>query len=507
MGKPARCLAVFGSGSDVGKSVTAAALCRIFYGMGLRVAPFKAQNMSNNSSVTMDGGEIGRAQAVQAECCGVEPSVHMNPLLLKPSAENRSQMVLLGKVAGEMTSGDFRKDKTWLFSRTQESLDKLRAANDLVIIEGAGSCAEVNLREFDLANFRTAISCGAPVLLVADIDRGGVFAQVIGTLELLTPQERAMVRGIIINRFRGDPSLFTEGVGFIERRTGLPVLGVIPQFTHITIDHEDSVSLEKLTDPQTVALPDKINIAVVKLPRISNFTDFAPLAAEPSAKVSYLSKPRALDGMDLLLIPGSKATIADLRWLKETGWADIIKTYAAGGGRVGGICGGYQMMGLKMEDPHGVEGVPGEEEEGLGLLEARTVMGAEKRVARVMGRWVDGGHRLSGYEIHMGITITGNGVLKPLEMMDEDGAYRPEGAMSHGGKVWGGYVHGLFDEPSFRVPFLKGLKSMDMAGAFDSGPSRQGQYDLLAEHFKRHLDMDKLLEIAGVAAYQPPEER
>ncbi|MFQ5432121.1 MAG: cobyric acid synthase, partial [Nitrospinota bacterium] len=385
MNSKASCIALFGTGSDVGKSVIAAALCRIYNDIGLRVAPFKTQNMSNNSFVTHGGGEIGRAQVVQAECARIEPHVDMNPLLLKPGANCRSQMILRGIASGDVSSSDFRSDRSELFEILMKSLERLRDDYELVVIEGAGSCAEVNLRSYDIANFRTAMRCGAPVLLVADIDRGGVFAQVTGTLELLEPGERRLVKGIIINRFRGDPKLFDDGIKILAKKTGLPVLGLVQYFNGIEIDHEDSLPLENVTDPLEFLRDGKINIAVIRFPHISNFTDFGSLMREPSVNLSYLSRPRDLDGLELLILPGTKNVLADLSWLEKTGWAKEIKEYAKYSGNVAGICGGYQMLGNKLSDPHGVEG--GGNAEGLDLLDVSTHLQAKKQLRRVEGLW------------------------------------------------------------------------------------------------------------------------
>jgi len=501
-GKKASCVAVLGTASDVGKSVVAAALCRIFSGMKFTVAPFKAQNMSNNSYVTWDGGEIGRAQAVQAECAGVAPSVDMNPLLLKPSADSRSQMVLHGKVIGETTAKEFRSDRGWLFEKTQESLDRLRESHDIVVIEGAGSCAEVNLKDYDIANFRTALSCGAAVILVADIGRGGVFAQVIGTMNLLSPEERSLVKGIVINRFRGDAALFTDGVEFIERETGVQVIGVIPYFTNIEIDSEDSVALEKSANTAIAIDKNKINIAVLRLPRISNFTDFAALSREPCVNLVYLEKPASLGGFDIVILPGSKCTRDDLEWLRETGWSGIINEYAMGGGHVCGICGGYQMLGRFVDDQHGVEGKPGRTA-GLCLLDAETELMPDKRLQKVEGKWLDAGFKVSGYEIHMGVTKAGQGVRRAVKIDTVGGDAHCDGAVSDNGKIWGSYIHGIFDEPLFRRAYLGSVRP-DMKSRLNETEAespqayKQKQYDMLAEHFRKHLDMEKLMEIVGV---------
>jgi len=508
--KPAACLAVFGTGSEVGKSVLTAALCRIFSDVGVNVAPFKAQNMSNNSYVTLDGGEIGRAQAVQARCARLEPTVDMNPLLLKPSGDNRSQIVLRGRAAGEATSSEFRGDRDATFKITQESLDRLRAQHELVIIEGAGSCAEVNLRDYDLANFRTALSCSAPVILAADISKGGVFAQVLGTLDLLAPAERALVKGVVINRFRGDVSLFADGIKFIESRGGVPVLGVVPHFDDITVEHEDGVALDDVLDPVEVVKKGRINIAVVRLPHISNFTDFQPLEREDVVNLSYLTRPRPLEGADLLILPGSKNTRKDLEWLGEKGWDLYLNAYVAAGGRVAGICGGYQMLGKSVEDPKGVEGAAGYSF-GLGLLDVRTVFSGEKKLARVTGKTVAGGHRITGYEIHMGVTAVGAGLAPFASLSELDGTEHFDGAASEDGRIWGAYVHGLFDEPGFRRAFLESLNPLLDAETPTSDSirarrdsSQDEEYDKLAAFFRRHLDMEKIMGMAGVPVLRDP---
>jgi adenosylcobyric acid synthase len=501
------CVAVLGTGSEVGKSVVTAALCRIFSDYGVKVSPFKAQNMSNNSYVTLDGGEIGRAQAVQAQCARVEPSVDMNPLLLKPAGDNRSQVVLRGKVSGQATSAEFRRDRGATFQITQESLNRLRSQYELVIIEGAGSCAEVNLRDYDLANFRTALSCSAPVILVADISKGGVFAQILGTLDLLTAEERALVKGLVINRFRGDASLFADGVAFIEKNAGVPVLGVVPYFEDINVEHEDSVALEEITDPEIIVVLGKINIVVVRLPHISNFTDFQPLEREEAVNLSYLSRPRPLAGVDLLILPGSKNTRQDLGWLGDKGWDMHISRYVSEGGRVAGICGGFQMLGKSVEDPHGVEGPPGFSF-GLGLLDVKTVFAEEKTLVRVTGRTVAGGHEITGYEIHMGVTTGGSDNVHFATISGEGGAEHNDGAVSADGRVWGAYIHGLFDGPQFRASVLIALnpeiycaKNPGSKGGVEEAAG--DQYDQLANFFKRHLDMEKIIGMAGISDTLP----
>jgi adenosylcobyric acid synthase len=500
------CIAVFGSGSEVGKSVTSAALCRIFSNMGIKVAPFKAQNMSNNSFVTPEGGEIGRAQAVQAQCARVEPHVDMNPLLLKPSGNNSSQIVLHGKAVGTATSMEFREDRGKLFQKTAESLERLRAQYDLVVIEGAGSCAEVNLRDYDLANFRTSLSCSATVFLVADISRGGVFAQILGTLDLLKPEEREQVKGIIVNRFRGDISLFTDGIKFIEEKTGLPVLGVVPHFESFTIASEDSVALETMTDPEKILKEGRINISVLRFPHISNFTDFEPFSKEEQVNLTYISRPRALEGLDMLILPGSKNTRQDLTWMADNGWDMYIKRYVDSGGRVLGICGGYQVLGRSVEDPHGVEGEPGFSF-GLGLLDVRTVFDKDKKLARVTAKTVKGGHKITAYEIHMGITQRGIETTPFATVLNDGGTEHEDGAVSEDGMVFGTYLHGLFDETEFRNALLESLggdlaKWRTAGAGNDPGRAAKSgdEYALLAEHFRKHLDLGKILKITGLNA-------
>lgn len=499
----ARCVAILGTGSDVGKSVVAAAICRVFSDMGVKVSPFKTQNMSNNSFVTYLGEEMGRAQVVQAECARIEPNADMNPILVKPSG-NKCQIVLRGKVSGAVPSSEFKTEKKALFDKALESLDRLRREYDLIVIEGAGSCAEMNLLKYDLANFRTALACDASVILVADISRGGVFAQVLGTLNLLTDEERRMVKGIVINRFRGDVSLFDDGVAFIENNTGLPVLGVIPNLAGLDIDAEDSVSLESITDPPAPADSRRVNIAALRLPHISNFTDFNTLIREKQVNFSYLRKPRDLAGVDAIILPGSKNTRADMAWLRDTGWDAIITDYHKNGGRVVGVCGGYQMLGKRIEDPDGVEGDPGYSD-GLGLLDVTTRLLDDKRLTRITGVCRVTGARLEGYEIHMGVTERGESVRPLFDITDHTGNKSVDGAIGDDG-VWGAYIHGVFDSPEYRKSFLKSLgKEIDETAICDVSPAeyRQAQYDVLADHFRKHINMESLMKIAGLAGVTP----
>ncbi|NQV33217.1 MAG: cobyric acid synthase [Phycisphaeraceae bacterium] len=490
----ARCVSVLGTGSDVGKSIVVTALCRIFRNRGINVAPFKAQNMSNNSYVTPDGGEMGRAQVVQAEAARAPLHTDMNPVLLKPCTDTGAQVIVNGQALKTCQAREYFADTSWLFQASCQALARLREQYELVVLEGAGSCAEVNLRERDFVNLRMAQACQAPVILVADIDRGGVFAQIVGTLAVLPPEDRASIAGLIINRFRGDATLFNDGIAYLEKQTGLPVLGLIPYFYHIEIDSEDGMPLESQLDPAQGPQFGKINVAVLRVPHISNFTDFNPLIREPAVCLHYLTRVRDLKDYDLLLLPGSKNVRADLQWLRDLGWEACIRGYGKTGGRVGGICGGYQMLGRTIVDPDGVEGPPGETR-GLNLLPLVTTLMPSKILKQTEGIWQANAETVKGYEIHMGVTESVS-PLKALIQRNCDGSM--EGACSDSGHIWGTYLHGLFDATAFRQAFLSNL-APDRFLAADSVDDVQlfkdKQYDLLAEHFEAYLDMEKLEEI------------
>ncbi|QBG47753.1 cobyric acid synthase [Verrucomicrobia bacterium S94] len=486
-------IAIFGTGSDVGKSIVVTALGRIFRNRGCSVAPYKAQNMSNNSYVTLEGGEMGRAQVVQAEACGIEPHTDMNPVLLKPCSDTGAQVVLQGKAVGSALAADYFKDTSKIRIPAFQSLEKLKNAYELVLIEGAGSCAEVNLRPRDFVNFETAHVADAPVFLVADIDRGGVFAQIIGSLAVMPPEDRKRVAGFIINKFRGDTALFDDGIRYLEKQTGLPVLGLIPYFRHIEIDSEDGLPLETVVDPPNGPVAGKINIACIQLPHISNFTDFNPLIRNDAIRFHYLSRPRNLDGYDALILPGTKNVRFDLQWLYSEEWGKPIRNFE---GTVLGICGGFQMLGRTIADPHGVEGKPGTSG-GFGLLDIETILEKEKQLFRTRGKLADG-TAIDGYEIHMGQTSLGN--TEPfihIESRNRKQAGGTDGAVSNDGKIMGSYFHGLFDHPEFRNWFLQKLEpdycpeEIQTAAAF-----KQQQYDLLAAHFEKYLNMEKLIDIA-----------
>lgn len=505
----AKCVAVFGTGSDVGKSIVVTALCRIFTDMGVSVAPYKAQNMSNNSCVTFEGGEMGRAQVVQAEAARISPHVDMNPVLLKPSTDTGAQVVLYGKPLGNREAKEYFSGNENLSEKALAGLQRLRRAYSLVIMEGAGSCAEINLRARDFVNFYMAHAADAPVILVADIDRGGVFAQIIGTLDIIPKEDRQRVEGIIINRFRGDASLFKTGIEFIEDKTGLPVLGLVPYFRHIQIDSEDGVPLDTVIDPPRGPEPGKINIGVIRLPHISNFTDFNPFESDAAVNLYYLVRPRYLREYDVIFIPGTKNVRFDMEWLRQSGWAAELSTFVGNGGRLGGICGGYQMLGKLVRDPCGIEGLPGDTQ-CLGFLDVETTLHDEKVLTRSVGIWESNGEYIEGYEIHMGVTKSGPGMLPVIRVPSKNKLCTDgfDGAATPDGKIWGAYFHGLFDMPGFRHAFLKAIRAdyipdESNCGADHISKFKDRQYDLLAEHFRKHLDMSKLFQISRLEGVMP----
>jgi len=408
MNRKAKALMILGTASDVGKSVIAAGLCRIFYRAGIRVAPFKAQNMSLNSYVTLDCGEIGWAQAAQAQACGIEPTVDMNPILLKPVSPLGSQVIVQGKVYGNMPIGNYYDVKQKIWQRIKESYRRLSRKFDLIVLEGAGGAAEINLRKHDLVNFRMAEFTHAGVLLVGDIERGGVFASLIGTLELLKPDERRRIKGFIINKFRGDKALLKSGLDLLERKTGIPVLGVVSYYDELRIPEEDSVALERKKREERPFSPRTINIAVIALPHMANYTDFAELEKGPGVSLRYLTRREDLSKADVVILPGTKNTLGDLEWVWTEGWAKEILCYAKGGGKVTGICGGYQILGEEVTDPLELEGKR-KKAKGLGLLPVRTRLEREKITERVAARYQLNGSNgvLEAYEIHMGRSTVG----------------------------------------------------------------------------------------------------
>jgi adenosylcobyric acid synthase len=476
-----------GTGSDVGKSLITAGLCRAYTRRGFAVRPFKPQNMSNNAAVTEDGGEIGRAQALQARACRVPATTDMNPVLLKPQSEIGAQVVVHGRVAGNARARDYQALKPSLLPRVLESFERLAAACDLVLVEGAGSPAEVNLREGDIANMGFARAAGVPVVLVADIDRGGVIASLVGTWAVLEPEERALLRGYIVNKFRGDPSLFEDGLTVISERTGLPSFGVVPWFEPARLlPAEDAVVLNR--DSPTPGGWKPIRIAVPRLPCIANFDDLDPLIAEPDVEVLFVPPGQALPGdADLIVLPGSKATIADLTALRAAGWDIDIAAHIRRGGVVLGLCGGYQMLGTRIRDPYGIEGPPAHAP-GLGLLDIETELTPDKTLTEAAGIELSTGAPVHGYEMHVGST-GGSGAVRPMLRLNA----REDGAVSQDGRVLGCYLHGLFASDEFRRAFLARLRPGHASDlAYEAQVDRT--LDALADHLEAHLDLNALLD-------------
>ena len=480
-----------GCGSDVGKSTLVAGLCRLFADRGLRVRPFKPQNMSNNAAVTVDGGEIGRAQALQAQACRTPATVHMNPVLLKPQSEVGAQLIVQGRMQGGFTAAQMQARKPALMAPVLDSFGRLRAEADLVLVEGAGSPAETNLRQGDIANMGFARAANTPVVLAGDIDRGHVIAALVGAHAVLACEDRAMIQGFLINKFRGDPALFDAGRAEIARRTGWPDLGMAPWLAAARrLPAEDAVVLQAAT-PTGDALA-RVKIVVPLLPSIANFDDFDALRSEAAVDFAFLSPGRALPGdVDLVILAGAKATLSDLARLRAEGWDVDLQAHVRRGGRLLGVCGGYQMLGRCIADPEGLEGPPGEAA-GLGLLNVDTVLSESKALRRVEGRLTESGAGFTGYEIHLGATH-GADTTRPLLHM-ADG--RPDGAVSRDGRVAGGYVHGLFDRGEARRALLAEI------GAASNGRDRsadvEADLDALAAALAASLDIDALARIAGL---------
>ncbi|MBW1776355.1 MAG: cobyric acid synthase [Deltaproteobacteria bacterium] len=489
----APCLAVFGTGSEVGKSIVVTALARCFVQDGIRVAPYKAQNMSNNSGVTPEGLEMGRAQLVQAEAARIPPHVDMNPVLLKPTGETGSQLVLSGKAVATLSARRYYRRKEALFRRVTAALNRLRRRYDGILIEGAGSCAEVNLMEHDIVNFTIAQAADAPVILVADIHKGGVFGQIVGTLACLPLSHRDRIAGILINRFRGDPRLFTEGAAWIEKKTRKRVLGVLPWHHGIRIDPEDSVVLEHL-NPAPKSTPGAARVAVVRIPHISNFTDFEPLFAVSGLEVVYIERAGNLSSFHAVILPGSKNTRSDLDWLAAAGFKEALTSYVKNGGHVLGICGGYQMLGIRVHDEKGLEGPPGHTA-GLAFLPVETRLKAPKRTTRTRFSW--NGAEGVGYEIHMGQTRRKKETALFQILRRNDRPCKGEdGCATTDGRVLGTYIHGLFDTPAVTRQWLDTLGLGHLSVPEDAGlMARDRQYDLLADHFRKHVDMDYLTSL------------
>ena len=488
MAKKARCIMVQGTMSGVGKSLLCAALCRIFAQDGLRAAPFKSQNMALNSAVTKDGLEMGRAQYMQAEAAGIEPDVRMNPVLLKPCSDTGSQVIVNGEIRAQMSAKEYFAYKKQLIPEILAAYESLAAENDVIVIEGAGSPAEINLRQDDIVNMGLAELVDAPVLLAGDIDRGGVFAQLYGTTALLAPGERQRVKGLIVNKFRGDVGLLQPGLAQLEQLTGIPVAGVVPMLK-VDVDDEDSLA----PSLQGRSGCGAVDIAVVRLPHISNFTDFAPLATHPALSVRYVGAPAQLAEPDLVILPGTKSTTADLLWLRESGLEAAILRLAGLGVPVLGVCGGYQMMGKTLHDPHGYEGdTP--EVRGMDLLDCKTVFTADKTRTRKSGRVLAGllqGAKMTGYELHQGRTVVNGSPFLQFDSGEYDGCVS--------GRCAGTYLHGLFDSDEALDTLADALcraKGIEpQARAMPRAEWRQSQYDLLADGVRKALDMQHIYKI------------
>lgn len=493
----AKTLMIVGTTSSAGKSLLVTALCHSFARRGIKVAPFKAQNMSNNAAVCPDGSEIGRAQAVQAAAAGLEPCVEMNPILIKPEADSRSQVILMGRPWRTLEARDYypRKDELW--SHITASLNKLRAEYELVIIEGAGSPAELNLKPGDIVNMRVAQYAQAPTLLVGDIDRGGIFAQLLGTYWLLPPEEQAFLKGFIVNKFRGDISLFEDGIDILEARGGVPVLGVIPYLQNLFIPEEDAVALENLT-PVIPSETTSVDIAVIHLPRISNFDDFDPLVPEPGVRLRYVDSIERLGKPDAIILPGTKSTVNDLKWLRARGLDQAIRAYAQAGGAVVGICGGYQMLGRVIQDPERIESQDAVVD-GLGLLLIETIFSGEKATyrARATIKKADGwlgvleGQTIEGYEIHMGRT-RGEAHWLEINQRNDEAASQTDGAYSLEGRIWGCYIHGLFGNQNLRRAWLSSLGWQEMEADDQQADPFAASLTYLTDTVESTLDMEKL---------------
>jgi len=479
-----------GTGSDVGKSLLVAGLCRAYVRRGLRVAPFKPQNMSNNAAVTVEGGEIGRAQALQARACGLDLTVHMNPVLLKPQSEVGSQVVVQGKVVGNVSARDYAAMKPSLMPSVLESFNKLADACDLVLIEGAGSAAEVNLRKGDIANMGFAEAADIPVILIGDIDRGGVIASLVGTHILLKGSERDRIKGYLINKFRGDVNLFVPALDIIKQQSGLKSFGIVPFFQKARLlPDEDAMSLDKRGADQTTG---SIKIVVPRLSRIANFDDLDPLRSEEDVQVEIVEAGSPLPGdADVILLPGSKATLADLAFVREQGWDIDIKAHVRRGGRVVGLCGGYQILGVSISDPDGIEGQP-QTQDGLGLLQMDTILKGPKTLRETEGTCLSDGEKVRGYEMHMGVS-SGPDCANPWLLLKGE----PEGCISKDGRVMGTYLHGLFNADGFRDAFLRQL-DQDRGASLSYDQQIDEVLDELADHLEKTCDLDGLLALTDI---------
>lgn len=483
---PNEALMVQGTTSDAGKSILVAGLCRVLQRKGRRVAPFKSQNMALNSAVTKEGGEIGRAQALQAFACGIEPSVHMNPILLKPNTDMKAQVIVQGQALPQSASLGNASYKQYTMPYVMDSFAQLRAQYQTIIIEGAGSPAEINLRANDIANMGFAEAADVPVIIVADIDRGGVFAHLYGTLALLSPSEQDRVLGFVINRFRGDIELLKPGLTWLEQKTGKPVLGVLPYLHGLQLDAEDAVEMQQTTHEV------KLTVYVPVVPRMSNHTDFDSLRAHPEINFQFRYQGQSLLGADLIILPGSKSVAADLQFLREQGWEQQIQRHLRYGGKLMGICGGYQMLGQTLSDPLGLEG-EADETRGLGYLALKTTLAPNKALTQVAGKIsLITGHTatLKGYEIHAGITHVSE--QQPIELIDQAQQAQPEGALSEDGHIFGTYCHGIFDDPYALAHIMKwaGVNRLSLMESRDKQQLKS--LDRLADVIEQELNLSVL---------------
>ena len=480
-------LMIQGTTSDAGKSALVTGLCRVLARRGIKVAPFKPQNMALNSAVTIDGGEIGRAQALQARAAGVEPHTDMNPVLLKPNSDTGSQVIIQGHAIGNMDAQSYHQYKSIAMKAVLQSYHRLQGQYDVVLVEGAGSPAEINLRANDIANMGFARAVDAPVLLIADINRGGVFAHLVGTLQLLETDERALVKGMVINRFRGDHGLLQPGIDWLEEETSIPVTGTLPYLHGLYLEGEDSLTRTN----SSASGDDTLNVIIPDMPHLSNHTDFDALNLHPQVSLRFIKADEQIPAADLIILPGSKNVRLDLVWLRQQVWEPAITKHLRYGGKLIGICGGFQMLGTTIDDPEGIESDPGETA-GLHLLDVQSKLDRNKQLRNVTGNLLMSGSKISGYEIHTGNT-TGSGLSNPAIDLGE----RLDGAVSTDGQIVGTYLHGLFDEPEACHAFLQ-WAGLEQVAHSDFQQTREQHIDRLADAIETHLDMDQIHRLLGL---------
>jgi len=498
MKKDTACLMIQGATSDAGKSAIVTGLCRLFQRQGIKVAPFKPQNMALNSAVTTDGGEIGRAQALQAQACGLKPHTDMNPILLKPNTDIGAQVIIQGKARTNMDAYSYHDYKKTAMQWVLQSYYRLAEQYDLIIVEGAGSPAEINLREHDIANMGFAEAVNCPVIIIADIDRGGVFAHLYGTLALLSDTEQQRVKGFIINKFRGDIELLLPGNHWLEEKTQKPVLATLPYLHHLHLEAEDAIALKepKHLNTSDTDCQDKIIIVVPILSRISNHTDFDPLHMHPQVELMFTPLGQSIPPADLIILPGSKSVRDDLQLLQQNGWAEHITKHLRYGGKLLGICGGYQMLGKTISDPDGIEGPPGNQK-GLGYLNCQTVLKKEKRLMNIGGKFQNSGIHLNGYEIHVGETTKSEQPNSDKDLIELDDG-RTDGLISADSQIMGCYLHGIFDHPD-ACQYLLRWAGLNEVQTTDHNQYREEAIDLIADTLEKNISLEKILEISGLS--------